>query len=65
MSIFTSIKLEMTPPMPSRYEFVVVFMTLSSTAAASLRYDGMGMFKYYTNKLQIAMREEEERWVFE
>ena len=35
----------MIPPMPSRYGFVVVFMTLSSTAADSLIADGMGMFK--------------------
>ena len=49
----------MTPPIPSRYEFVVVFMTLSSTAAASFRYDGIGMFKRCTRKLQMIVRGKE------
>ena len=48
--------------MPSKYGLVAVFMTLSSTAADSFMYDGIGMLERYNSKLsQISMRGEEER----
>ena len=61
MWVFTSTKLEMTPPMPSKYGFAVVFRMLSSTAADALMYDGIGIFKSYANKLLMMERGEDER----